>query len=104
MKFALFFVATASALRLSVDPVTVNNTVVAAAANKKNEAIAFAFADDQAEHTRHHYGKFTPSGTNTQTWGNESTGGFTGANRVSGIENTTSMLPHGHDVVVTSNI
>ncbi len=103
MKFALLF-ATASALRLTTDPVTREDTTKEAAANKQNQAIAHAIADDQAEHVRHHYGARTPSGTNTQTWGNESTGGFFGSNRTAGIQDTSSMNPHGQEVVHTSNI
>jgi len=58
---------------------------------------------DQAEHTRHHYGAFTPSGTNDQTWGNQSTGGYSGASRVAGISNDSSMNPHGQEVVHTAH-
>ena len=103
MKFALLF-ATASAIRLATDPVTRNDTTAEAVKNHQNQAIAHAIADDQAEHVRHHYGARTPSGTNSQTWGNESTGGFFGSNRTEKIQNTDSMNPHGQEVVHTSNI
>ena len=102
MKFALL-IAAVSAVQLETMPITRDATVDAAVQNHHHQAIAHAHADDQAEHVRHHYGAFTPSGTNYQTWGNESTGGFTGANRVSGIENTTSMAPHGQQDVITAH-
>merc|ERR1719506_557464 len=124
MKFTLLFaiaIASTSAVRLTnkpkaeptkTDPATYkavgpawrNNTTKEAAANHQNQVIAHAIADDQAEHVRHHYGARTPSGTNYQTWGNESTGGFYGSNRTAGIQNGSSMNPHGQEVVHTSNI
>ena len=57
MKF-FALIAAVSAIRLSTDPVTENKTVATAVANKKQQEIASAIADDQAEHTRHHYGGY----------------------------------------------
>ena len=103
MKFALL-IAAVSAVRLGTAPITRNPTVDTAVKNHNAYEISHAIAEDQADHTRRHYGAFTPSGTNWQTWGNESTGGFYGANRVAGIQNTSSMQPHGQEVVHTSNL
>ena len=96
MKF-FALIAAAAAIRITTDPIGENKTVDAAVQNHKSQQIAAAFADDQAEHTRHHYGGFTPSGTNSQTFGNQSTGSFYGGNRVQPIETTTSVLPLGQN-------
>ena len=63
MKFALL-IASVSAITLSPDNVVRKPTVTAAVNDKKNMEIAHIIADDQAEAVRHHYGQFTPSGTN----------------------------------------
>ena len=100
MKFSLL-IATVSAIRQ--DPIR-STSVSEAADNHYKELISYEKADNQADTVRHHYGAFTPSGTNWQTFGNESTGGFYGSNRIAGIENTSSMLPHGNSETITPHI
>ena len=102
MKFSLL-IATVSAIRMEMDPIRAVS-VEEAASNHFKEYISYEHADNQAESVRHHYGAFTPSGTNWQSWGNESTGGFYGSNRVAKIENDSSMLPHGNAETITAHI
>ena len=65
MKFALL-VATVSAIQLTAEPVSKIrfDTVADAVQQHNNQEVAYNTAADQAENVRHHYGKFTPSGTN----------------------------------------
>ena len=64
MKFCLL-IASAAAMRLTTpEPKFRFDTVSDAVGNHHNQEIAYNTAADQAENVRHHYGKFTPSGTN----------------------------------------
>ena len=69
MKF-FALIASVAAVKISTDPITRDPTVDTAVQNHNNQQIAKAIADDEAEHVRHHYGAFTPSGTNDQTFSN----------------------------------
>ena len=64
MKF-FALIASVAAVKITTDPITRDPTVDAAVQNHNWQAIDRAIADDQAEHVRHHYGAFTPSGTNS---------------------------------------